>query len=41
MSLFILRPNFRSSQAQSRGAGTDSSHTPLDYARDEREGKWA
>jgi RHH-type transcriptional regulator, proline utilization regulon repressor / proline dehydrogenase / delta 1-pyrroline-5-carboxylate dehydrogenase len=26
----------RSSRAKSRGAGTDSSHTPLDYARDER-----
>jgi NAD(P)-dependent dehydrogenase (short-subunit alcohol dehydrogenase family) len=28
----------RSSRAKSRGAGTDSSHTPLDYARDERDG---
>ena len=28
----------RSSRAKSRGAGTDSSHTPLDYARDERGG---
>src|SRR3546814_19103157 len=26
----------RSSRAKSRGAGPDSSHTPLDYARDER-----
>jgi NAD(P)-dependent dehydrogenase (short-subunit alcohol dehydrogenase family) len=28
----------RSSRAKSRGAGTDSSHAPLDFARDEREG---
>jgi NAD(P)-dependent dehydrogenase (short-subunit alcohol dehydrogenase family) len=26
----------RSSRAKSRGAGTDTSHAPLDYARDER-----
>jgi hypothetical protein len=26
----------RSSRAQSRGAGTDSSRAPLDFARDER-----
>jgi epoxyqueuosine reductase len=26
----------RSSRAKSRGAGTDSSRAPLDYARDER-----
>jgi cysteine desulfurase len=28
----------RSSRAKSRGAGTESEHTPLDYARDERGG---
>ena len=28
--------NLRSSRAKSRGAGTESEHTPLDYARDER-----
>jgi uncharacterized membrane protein len=28
----------RSSRAKSRGAGTDSPHTPLDFARDERGG---
>jgi len=33
--LEVLSPT-RSSRAKSRGAGTDSSHTPLDYARDER-----
>jgi hypothetical protein len=26
----------RSSRAQSRGAGAESEHTPLDFARDER-----
>ena len=29
-------PNVRSSRAKSRGGGTDSSRSPLDYARDER-----
>ena len=29
----------RSSGAQSRGAGTESSHAPVDYARDERVGE--
>jgi cysteine desulfurase len=29
---------FRSSRAKSRGAGTESSHTPLGFARDERGG---
>ncbi|HEY0085581.1 MAG TPA: bifunctional proline dehydrogenase/L-glutamate gamma-semialdehyde dehydrogenase PutA, partial [Allosphingosinicella sp.] len=32
-------PQTRSSRAKSRGAGTDSLHTPLDYARDERGGE--
>jgi hypothetical protein len=27
----------RSSRAKSRGAGTESEHAPLDFARDERE----
>jgi acetolactate synthase-1/2/3 large subunit len=31
-------PPLRSSRAKSRGAGTDSSRAPLDYARDERVG---
>ena len=30
--------DFRSFRAKSRGAGTDSEPTPLDYARDERDG---
>ena len=30
----------RSSGAQPRGAGTDSSHAPLDFARDERFVRW-
>jgi Holliday junction DNA helicase RuvA len=32
------RPDLRSSRAQSWGAGTTVSHTPLDFARDERLG---
>jgi uncharacterized membrane protein len=36
--LLWLDRNLRSSRAQSRGAGTDSSRAPLDDARDERDG---
>ncbi len=34
----LTPPHLRSSRAKSRGAGTESSRTPLDYARDERTG---
>ena len=33
--------HLRSSRAKSRGAGAESSRTPLDYARDERGGELA